>query len=384
MTPTPTPAADLRDLELERAVRAILPILARPGAALAAAPGLASAVAGIEAPGGGFDPVAPVMAAQVGALALAGMIAAETLGAVTRYRIAAPGLAALRRLGHAAPDVIAAPRRDPLAALLRPAAGGAALSPAMLAAAARVRADFARSGLLPIELLAEWAAFTCEGEWPGDLEGLADATAAARSALRRRLAYLGPVMGAALVRVVCLWQGLEEFESDAGLPARAGRVVLGLALERLGAAETPAAAPGIPAAAPPPGRARLRAEVMARPAPERLDYCLGLLDALLGPDLPDPAAWRRLGLDLTPAETRLLDMLARAKGGLVTRARLLAALHAGAGDPADPDAVSGHVSRIRRKIAAAGLALAIEAEPGAGYRLKAPAGVALPGAEGRA
>lgn len=56
---------------------------------------------------------------------------------------------------------------------------------------------------------------------------------AAKQRLNRALKEAGPGLEAVLVRVVCLGEGLEPAERALGWPARAGKVVLGIALDRL-------------------------------------------------------------------------------------------------------------------------------------------------------
>ncbi len=148
---------------------------------------------------------------------------------------------------------------------------------------------------------------------------------------------------------------------------------------RLAAAPDPApAAPG-----PVSTRAQLRAEIMALPAADRLDYAMSLLDEFIGeaPDLAD--GWRAIGVKLTAAEVRFVGRLVADLGCCVSRPVLQRVL----ADPADPEAavtdegLRAAVSRLRRKIRAAGVPIEIEAQAGRGYAMRAPEGFEIPGQE---
>ncbi|MGK7753759.1 hypothetical protein [Roseovarius sp. C03] len=161
--------------------------------------------------------------------------------------------------------------------------------------------------------------------------------------------------------------------SAAGLEARAD-----IAAGHRRLAEASEAAP---LAGPVGSRAQLRAEIMALPAAERLDYALDLLDELLGPEPGCAAEWADLGVRLTPAETRLAGRLAADRERLVGR-RVLQRVIA---DPATPEDLPGAealraaVSRLRRKFLGAGLPIEIGGQPGAGYAMRAPASFDIPG-----
>lgn len=149
-----------------------------------------------------------------------------------------------------------------------------------------------------------------------------------------------------------------------------------------------AAAPDPAPSAPRPvsTRAQLRAEIMALPEADRLDHALALLDDFIGesPDLADD--WRALGVNLTAAEARLVGRLVADRGRCVARPVLQRVL----ADPADPEAavadeaLRAAVTRLRRKIRAAGLPIEIEAQAGRGYAIRAPESFEIPGQEGGA
>jgi len=95
----------------------------------------------------------------------------------------------------------------------------------------RLRADYERAGLPP-SVTMRWAARV-----DGGGEGLDPATAhlAAKHRFDAAVAAVGPGLADVLWRVVCAGEGLPAAERALGWPARAGRVVLTLALDRLAA-----------------------------------------------------------------------------------------------------------------------------------------------------
>ena len=98
----------------------------------------------------------------------------------------------------------------------------------------RLRGDFMRAQLSPRTTMA-WDAGPAARGSRGAPEGL-DATSAQISARRRfevAVTGVGSGMSDILWRVVCNGEGLETAERAIGWPARAGKVVLLLALDRL-------------------------------------------------------------------------------------------------------------------------------------------------------
>ena len=73
-------------------------------------------------------------------------------------------------------------------------------------------------------------------------------------------------------------------------------------------------------------------------------------------------------VELTPREYELLKVLLGRAGSVVTRGRLLRAVW-GAAYAEESHYLHVYVSRLRRKLAAAGAADVIVAEPGVGYRV---------------
>ena len=108
------------------------------------------------------------------------------------------------------------------------------VSPRQFEAGERLRADFTRASLAPRTTMA-WDAGPAARGSRGAPEGL-DATTAQLAAKRRfeaAVAAVGGGLADVLWRVVCSGEGLETAERALGWPARAGKVVLLLALDRL-------------------------------------------------------------------------------------------------------------------------------------------------------
>jgi len=78
-------------------------------------------------------------------------------------------------------------------------------------------------------------------------------------------------------------------------------------------------------------------------------------------------------VELTPREYELLKVLLGRAGSVVTRGRLLRAVW-GAAYSEESHYLHVYVSRLRRKLAAAGAPDVIVAEPGVGYRVRGPDG----------
>lgn len=81
-------------------------------------------------------------------------------------------------------------------------------------------------------------------------------------------------------------------------------------------------------------------------------------------------------LDLTPREAALFGMLVRAQGETVVRDALADALYGLKNDEVSGNALEATASRVRRKLAAHGAAMRLEAVRGIGYRLSATASAA--------
>jgi hypothetical protein len=128
---------------------------------------------------------------------------------------------------------------SPLAWLSRRRArdGNALLEPEQIAAGERLRADFSRAQMSP-RVTANWEARAGGrgsgggGRSPGLID-LTDAALDARQRVHRALDDVGPELGSVLLDVCCFLKGLEVTERDHGWPARTGKVVLKIALDRL-------------------------------------------------------------------------------------------------------------------------------------------------------
>lgn len=99
----------------------------------------------------------------------------------------------------------------------------------------RLRADWERAQLAP-SVTMRWDAAQLGGQ-AGSPPG-ADPTEAQLAAKRRfeaAVAEVGPGLDALLWRVVCAGEGMREAERALGWPARAGKLVLAIALDRLAA-----------------------------------------------------------------------------------------------------------------------------------------------------
>ncbi len=104
---------------------------------------------------------------------------------------------------------------------------------AQLAAGERLRADHARAGL-GARVTMRWdAAPVGRHERQGGADSQALGALAARRRFEAAMTAVGPGLSDVLWRVVCEGEGLTEAERGLGWPARAGKLVLGLALDRL-------------------------------------------------------------------------------------------------------------------------------------------------------
>lgn len=98
----------------------------------------------------------------------------------------------------------------------------------------RLRGDYERAALAP-RVTMRWDAAPTGGARRGP-QAAGEATDAQLSAKRRfdaAMAEVGPGLRDILWRVVCAGEGLPAAEKALGWPARAGRLVLTLALDRL-------------------------------------------------------------------------------------------------------------------------------------------------------
>ena len=107
------------------------------------------------------------------------------------------------------------------------------ISDRQLAAGEALRGDWERAGLGP-NVTMRWDVTPRVGK--GGLPAAPDPATCQIDAKRRfeaAIAHVGTGLADVLWRVVCAGEGLAETERALGWPARAGKLVLGLALDRL-------------------------------------------------------------------------------------------------------------------------------------------------------
>ena len=96
----------------------------------------------------------------------------------------------------------------------------------------RLRGDWTIAGLAP-RVTMRWDAAPLSKGVSGDAIDPTLAQIAAKRRTEAALAAVGPGLKDVLWRIVCAGEGMETAERALGWPARAGRVVLTLALDRL-------------------------------------------------------------------------------------------------------------------------------------------------------
>ena len=107
------------------------------------------------------------------------------------------------------------------------------LTARQVAAGEKLRGDHAQAGL-SARVTMRWEAAARGNAARGDgAQGQALAAIDARRRFDAALAAVGPGLGDILWRVACEGEGLAEAEKGLGWPVRAGKLVLGLALDRL-------------------------------------------------------------------------------------------------------------------------------------------------------
>jgi len=107
------------------------------------------------------------------------------------------------------------------------------ISETQFAAGERLRGDFIAAGRMP-QVTMRWETPTGRpGAAPAGAPDPTAAQIAARARFDAACKAAGPGLEDVLARVVCLGGGLETTERAFGWPARAGKVVLGIALDRL-------------------------------------------------------------------------------------------------------------------------------------------------------
>ncbi len=112
--------------------------------------------------------------------------------------------------------------------------GSALIGPVQFQAGERLRADFTRGQLGP-RVTSNWDVTVGVGGRGAEtgMRDIADATVAARQRVAHALAAVGPEFSGLLLDICCFLKGLEDVERERRWPARSGKVVLQLGLDRL-------------------------------------------------------------------------------------------------------------------------------------------------------
>ncbi|KIZ41847.1 MULTISPECIES: DUF6456 domain-containing protein [Rhodopseudomonas] len=108
--------------------------------------------------------------------------------------------------------------------------GRSLITPNQFAAGERLRADFTRGNLSP-RVTSNWGAPT--GRSGAGAGEMTDWVVASRQRVQLALQACGPEFSGILLDVCCFLRGLEDVERERGWPARSGKIVLQLALDRL-------------------------------------------------------------------------------------------------------------------------------------------------------
>jgi hypothetical protein len=106
------------------------------------------------------------------------------------------------------------------------------IEPLQLMAGERLRAEFTRAQLMP-RTTSNWSAPVADGPRGAGPTVFTEAALSARQRVRRALDAVGPEFSGLLVDVCCFLKGLADVEHERGWPARSGKVVLQLGLDRL-------------------------------------------------------------------------------------------------------------------------------------------------------
>ena len=104
-----------------------------------------------------------------------------------------------------------------------------------LEAGERLRADFTRAHLMP-RTTSDWSnplASVRHGGPRGRADEFTETMIAARQRVHHAMEAVGPEFAGLLIDVCCFLKGLEQIEQERAWPARSGKVVLQLALDRL-------------------------------------------------------------------------------------------------------------------------------------------------------
>jgi len=110
--------------------------------------------------------------------------------------------------------------------------GRALISPVQFQAGERLRSELTMSAILP-RTTANWQAVGVQSGYAG--LNHSEMVTAARQRVQKALTAVGPEFSGLLTDICGFLKGLEQIERDRDWPARSGKVVLGLALDRLAA-----------------------------------------------------------------------------------------------------------------------------------------------------
>jgi hypothetical protein len=110
--------------------------------------------------------------------------------------------------------------------------GRALIGSVQLQAGERLRAEFTRAQLMP-RTTSNWSAAVADHRRGGSFGNITDTVIAARQRVRHALDAVGPEFSGVLIDVCCFLKGLADIERDRGWPARSGKIVLQLGLDRL-------------------------------------------------------------------------------------------------------------------------------------------------------
>ena len=110
--------------------------------------------------------------------------------------------------------------------------GRALIEPMQFVAGERLRADFTRAQLMP-RITSNWNAAVSDGRRVASPMTYTEAVIGARQRVRHALDAVGPEFAGLLIDVCCFLKGLPMVETERGWPARSGKVVLQLGLDRL-------------------------------------------------------------------------------------------------------------------------------------------------------
>jgi len=107
------------------------------------------------------------------------------------------------------------------------------IAPRQLLAGERLRADFTRAHVMP-RMGADWSSpIGRSGGGSGGAGAFTETMIAARQRVRLALDAAGPEFAGLLLDVCCFLKSLSEIERQRGWPARSGKVILQLGLDRL-------------------------------------------------------------------------------------------------------------------------------------------------------